>query len=128
MAVLELRHANFTEDPTITSTDVATTGIDVSEWTVLRNISPEETHVVVNHEFNLELYNSFALLPFEDELLQREGITTGTVPTSVIEPSTSNVPLIFTNRYLFLTHVFDCLYLPICMLFAINIIVRFPGK
>ena len=90
VAVLELRYKSFTEDPTVTSSDVTTTDIDVSDWTVLRNISPEETSVVVNHEFNLEIYNSFALLPFEDEELQREGITTGAVPSSVIQPLPGN--------------------------------------
>ena len=73
VAVLEFRYKSFTEDPTITRSDVASTDTDVSDWTVLRIISPEETSVVVNHEFNLELYHSFALLPFEDEELQREG-------------------------------------------------------
>ena len=76
VAVLELRYKSFTEDPTITSSDVAITDTDVSDWTVLRIISPEETRVVANHEFNRELYNSFALLPFEDEELQQKGITT----------------------------------------------------
>ena len=46
----------------------------------------EETNVVVYHEFNMNMYNVFALLQFEDTDLQAEGRTTGYVP-SIVAPT-----------------------------------------
>ena len=82
MAVLELRYNSFTEDP-------PTTDIDVSDWTVLRNMTHEETNVVVYYEFKMNMYNVFALIPFEDTELQTEGRTTGYVPRVVAPPEHS---------------------------------------
>ena len=69
VAVLELRYKSFADPTNATATE-----IEVSDWMVLRTLTPEETKVAVKHEFNLDLSNSFALLTFEDEEVQRVGI------------------------------------------------------
>ena len=45
-----------------------------NEWDVLEdNIEPEERSMFVLHDFNLDMYNAFALFPFEDEHLRNSG-------------------------------------------------------
>ena len=61
---------------------------DVTEWTVLKdNIGPTETQVFVSdQEFNTGLYNTFAMVAFEDEELRDSGHFTGVATNVIIDP------------------------------------------
>ena len=89
VTVLQLRHANFTYNPLIGSAASAS-NIDISTWDVIRDdIGPEESNVVVYPKgvtFNLELYNLFSIVPFEDTHLHDGGQFTGRVSQLVVEP------------------------------------------
>ena len=68
--VLQLRHNNFTQNPEM-SDSVSLQSTNISQWEILKDdIMPTETSVYVTHEFDQGLYNSFVIIPFEDEFQQ----------------------------------------------------------
>ena len=91
VTVLQLRHANFTSSPAIgSSASVNSSNIDINNWDIIKDdIGPEETIIVaypIGLNFNLDLYNLFAIVPFEDTHLHDSGQFTGTISQLVVEP------------------------------------------
>ena len=91
VTVLQLRHANFTSNPLSGSlVSLHGSNIDISTWAVIKDdIGPHDTIVVAYPKgvnFNMDLYNVFAMIPFEDTQLHDGGVHTGSLSQLVVEP------------------------------------------
>ena len=119
VTVLQLRHGNFTYNPLVVPVvSVHSSNMDFSTWDVIKDdIGPEETNVVAypaGVNFNLDLYNLFAVVPFEDAHLHDGGQFTGSVSQLVVVPKPS--PIVrksvsyILHRYKFFWNKVSCTY------------------
>ena len=73
---------------------------DINEWDILReNISPQENLVEVQYAFNIHLYNSFTLFPYEDDVMRQNNHYSGKPPIFTVEPPPSGSWPISTFAY-----------------------------
>ena len=110
VTVLQLRHANFTYNPlSVLAASLYSSNIDISTWDVIKDdIGPEETNVVAYStgvNFDLDLYNLFAIVPFEDTQLHNGGQFTGTVSQLVVEPQPPPIVCKFSQTILLIYEI-----------------------
>ena len=108
ITVLQIRHANFTYNPlSVSAASVYSSNIDISTWDIIKDdIGPEETNVVAypfGLNFNLDLYNMFAIVPFEDTQLHDGGHFTGSVSQLVVQPKQS--PIVRKSEQQYITWI-----------------------
>ena len=79
---LQLRHTSSPSSEVLND--------DPSLWTVLKeDIRATDTHVYQEHQFSTTVYNRFAVVSFEDDVLQDIGQFTGVSFDTTIDPEAS---------------------------------------
>ena len=73
---------------------------DINKWDILRgDIGPQETLVEVHNAFNIHIYNSFILFPYEDDVMRENSQYSGKPPIFTVEPPPSGIRPISTFAY-----------------------------
>ena len=61
---------------------------NIRQWDILRDdIGPQETLIEIPHEFNVHIYNSFILFPYEDDIMRDNNEYSGNTPMISVKPA-----------------------------------------